>query len=607
LTLNASATVRYVNLSSANPLPPYDDWSIAATNIQDAVAVSDGGDTVLVTNGMYSVGGAVIYGQETNRVALTNAITLLSVNGPQATRILGGTQTRCVYVGSNSVLSGFTLTNGHARTSGDVTNEQSGGGIWCENGGMVTNCVVAGNSTAASGRGGGIYGGTVYDSTLTNNVAGFGGAAALTSLFNCTLVTNSAPYSPPFGYGGGVYRGTLSNCTLIANGWGYGVTGGGAYQSTLYHCTLLTNSASYGGGAAYGSALYNCTLRGNSGGATYQCVNSNCTITANQGPVGGGTSQGTNYNCALTGNFAYELGGGASQGTLYNCVLSGNVASNLTSIDGKGGGAHSATLYNCLIVSNRAFNVGGGAYASTLYNCTVVGNAATNTGGGVYSNLCYNCIIYFNSAPSGSNYFAISGQLMNCCTAPFPNGSGSFTNAPSFVNVTAGDFHEQTNSPSINGGFNLGNLPSTDLDGNPRIVGYSVDVGAYEYQGPDRGLPIPIPWLRNNGLPTDGSANYADTDGDGMNNWQEWIAGTNPRDASSALRLLSPVVSPSGATVTWQSVGGKSYFLQRAGDLGVQPAFQTLSSNILGQAGTTSYPDTNSLGNGPFVYRVGVQ
>ena len=92
-----------------------------------------------------------------------------------------------------------------------------------------------------------------------------------------------------------------------------------------------------------------------------------------------------------------------------------------------------------------------------------------------------------------------------------------------------------------------------------------------------------------------------------MNNWQEWRAGTDPTIAASVLQMLAPTDGVSGITVSWQSVTNRSYYLQRSLDLSTQAPFVNVQSNIVGQAGTTSYTDTNAAGVGPFFYRVGVQ
>ena len=591
----------YVSLLSTNPTPPYTNWATAATIIQNAVTVAQPGDYVIVDDGVYTNGGILVDDTDTNQVALTNGITLASAGGAQAATILGGGQTRCAYVGTNAVLMGFTLANGNG--GGGVG--ANGGGVWCATGGVVSNCFIVNNS---GNLGGGIYGGAIYNSTITNNNYNQG-AAAMTALYNCMVISNG--WRTGAEYAGGLYEGTASNCMIVANRAYSG--GAGVYRSTVYNSTIMANQSPGGQGAgAYQSQLYGCSvltnLAGNTAGGAYLCFLTNCLVSGNHSTTGGANSC-TNYYCTFSGNSGSD-GGGVDGGYSYGCTFIGNFSIN-------GGAGQNTTFYDCLIVSNFANN-GGGAYNCTLYNCTVVGNTATNDGGGAYAaaGSVNDSIVYYNNAATGPNWYDV--KFNYCCTTPAAVGgpSSSITNAPIFVNMAAGDFHEQTNSPTVNDGSNSYTDPplvpltiTTDLDGNPRVVGGTVDMGAYEYQGSNYNLPIPIQWLAQYGLPADGSQDYAYSDSSGMNNWQKWIAGLVPFNSASVLAMISPAPTnnSSGITVTWQSVTNRTYFLQSSTNLTGQPAFWSIQSNIPGQAGTTSYTDTSATNSGPYFYRVGVQ
>jgi hypothetical protein len=234
-----------------------------------------------------------------------------------------------------------------------------------------------------------------------------------------------------------------------------------------------------------------------------------------------------------------------------------------------------------------------------------VGNSAPG-GGGAWDSWLNNCIAYFNSAPVSATANYSAGTLNFCCTTPLPtSGFGNFTNAPLLADVAARDFHLQTNSPCINAGANSYVETDTDLDGNPRIAGGTVDVGAYEFEKPLS--VISYAWLQSYALPTDGTVDAIDSDSDGMNTWQEWIAGTDPTNSTSALRLLSPVANPPAVTLTWQSVTNRTYCLQRAFDLTGPGGFMSIASNIPGRLSTTSFTNADAFGPGPVLYRVLVQ
>jgi hypothetical protein len=273
-----------------------------------------------------------------------------------------------------------------------------------------------------------------------------------------------------------------------------------------------------------------------------------------------------------------------------------------------------STLNNCLLCTNNA-TVGGGANDCMLNNCTLTGNSAgitevpSSTGGGAYDCTLNNCICYFNTvgnSSSGVNY-DLSSTLNYCCTTPLPmGGAGNISGNPLFLFPAGGSFQLLSTSPCINSGNNAYVNSTTDLAGNPRIVDGTVDIGAYESQ--ISGSDVSYAYLQEYSLPTDGSVDTNDLDGTGFDVYQDWVAGLNPTNPASVLAMLTAASAKplAGITVSWKSVNGIQYLLQRSTNLLKQPMFPTIQENIPGQAGTTSYRDSSATNKTPYFYRVGV-
>jgi hypothetical protein len=317
---------------------------------------------------------------------------------------------------------------------------------------------------------------------------------------------------------------------------------------------------------------------GGSGSCAYLLTNaslSGFTLTNGNSSAGGGvfcsSSMAVISNCVITGNRAVSsipgYGGGANGGTLHNCLLNNNVANG-------GGGAANCTLNDCTLTGNLALvsgcsgapgctgfygGAGGGAYQCALQNCTLVGNTASapplapsTLCGGASGSRLNNCVIYFNTGGDCDS----SCALNYCCTTPQPNTSvGNITNAPLFLDTNGWvDLHLQSNSPCINAGNNsyltnsyLAN--SFDLDGNPRIAGGTVDIGAYEFQAPVS--RISYAWLQHYGLPINAATDTADPDGDGVDNYHEWLANSDPTNPFSFPPLLTLIPYGPNVILTW--------------------------------------------------------
>jgi hypothetical protein len=76
------------------------------------------------------------------------------------------------------------------------------------------------------------------------------------------------------------------------------------------------------------------------------------------------------------------------------------------------------------------------------------------------------------------------------------------------------------------------------------------------------------------------SVSNADADGDGFKNWQERVAGTDPTDPKSCLRLAagSLDLKNRNSMIHWPSVGGKQYVIERSTSL-FPPSWTPIATN----------------------------
>lgn len=517
----------YVDCIQGNDYRSGASWEESVKTLRWAlrIATSLGGDgwTVLVADGTYRCN------RNKNLDFEGKAIHMKSLGGAAWCTIDCVQDGRAFHFhsgeGSGSIVEGFTIING--MVEGEAP-EGTGAGILCENNSSPTirDCVFSDNWADNGGAIGCIDSSpTIGDCVFYDNSAGEGGAIGCTDsspvIEGCTITRN-------WGWsGGGIYaRGgnpKVVECTITDNP---SVRGGGIRTR---ECSLeVTESTFTGNCADEGGAI--CCLWGDG-----HAIIMGCTFTGNySGSYGGAiycTGDLTVLNCLIEGNWTHGCGGGIHNdyGDLVvdNCILTGNSAdyegggiaqwafsmritdSILTKNSADYGGGVNCwgadlDMANCLLTGNSAYRGGGiyleGQSINAVIGCsTIAGNLA---GGGIYCDAellaVNNSVLWGNNGAQLHMEEIATGwkpgttvMLNSCC---YPNGPGDVTGEgtvissncihldPLFVDAGALDFRLQDLSPCIDAGDDS-LVPAgldTDLDGNQRIQGGAVDMGAYE-------------------------------------------------------------------------------------------------------------------------------
>jgi hypothetical protein len=405
--------------------------------------------------------------------------------------------------GLNISVDSSDISVENSEFNNNIAAENGGGASLVSNSGSVTlqNCTFNNNSTGNDGAGLAAWtdtgtisiSGSSFDNNSTATTGGDdgGGASAVTVSGQVTVTDNTFSNNESGDDGAGLFTYvegeggiiTISDNNLTNNQAGLG--GGGSFTRVNLSGTVTVTNNTF---------MNNSTLNGGGGGSLVYCQSGSVSFTGNEysnntTSVSGGEPDGAGVwtwigsgALTLTANRFYHNDAGRNGGGI-----------SLNSETG------AITLANNIFHNNYAVNLGGGVSIATgsatagFYNDTFHENNAGDGGGGIdfYSlssstNVhIYNAIIY-GSAPQAISQSGVGSVLASYSdidggTGQSWFGTGCIDAYPLFTDPTNGGFQLQAGSPCIDAGNSLPWIPSTDFDGNPRVSGSEVDMGAFEY------------------------------------------------------------------------------------------------------------------------------
>jgi len=255
--------------------------------------------------------------------------------------------------------------------------------------------------------------------------------------------------------------------------------GGGMSNSngnpTVINCTFSDNYSEGGGGMSNLNSspiMRDCDFIGNNGGA------------GDGGGMQNRSSSPTITNCIFRENTAMAGSGMVnlnSSPIVRNCDFVGNNGS--TGFDGgaMNNVSSSPTITNCIFRENTGMYGGMFNFNSspTLTNCTFTDNSGYGAICNVYSSPSIaNCILWGDNSEEIVNFDSLITvtycdiDMKDPLASPYP-GTGNINKNP----LLTADLHLNPSSPCIDKGNNSApNLPTTDFEGDPRIVNGIVDM-----------------------------------------------------------------------------------------------------------------------------------